>query len=251
MSEKKTVFLSHIAEEKELAILFKNLIEDHFLGLIDVFVSSDERNIGLGQKWLDDITNSLKQCVAEVILCSPVSIKRPWINFEAGAGWIRDIPVIPLCHSGVDPSSLPLPLSLLQAAKASEVSSLKLVFPVLANALGSRTPTVDFTAFIQEAASFEARYTFWNQCNSGLAFIKQHYKDIWSTLEAGKTVSLDLTEVQIAELEKATTFLQTNNILNVRRVGRSTVSETGVFSGCDIVPMPRLTSILNNPECKI
>lgn len=99
---KPIIFISHITEEKEIAIELKKLIEKKILGMMEVFVSSDENSIKLGHKWLEDITYALKNCVIEIILCSSESIKRPWINFEAGAGWIREnIPVIPLCHSGM------------------------------------------------------------------------------------------------------------------------------------------------------
>lgn len=98
--DKPVVFISHITEEKEMAMELKKLIEESFLGMLDVFVSSDENSISSGSKWLDNITSALSSCAIELILCSPNSVKRPWINFEAGAGWVRDIPVIPLCHSG-------------------------------------------------------------------------------------------------------------------------------------------------------
>ncbi len=42
---KSLVFISHIGDEAEIATEFKTLIEDHFLGLIDVFVSSDGTSI--------------------------------------------------------------------------------------------------------------------------------------------------------------------------------------------------------------
>lgn len=86
MNAKPIVFISHIDDEKEIAGAFKTLIEKEFLGLIDVFVSSHARSIELGQRWLDEITKALKHCKIEFIICSPISIQRPWINFEAGAG---------------------------------------------------------------------------------------------------------------------------------------------------------------------
>jgi TIR domain len=159
-TSKPLVFISHITEEKEIAVAFKELIESSFLGMLDVFVSSDEDSIRMGQKWLDRISNGLKTCTVEIVLCSPKSILRPWINFEAGAGWVRDIPVIPLCHSGIEPAKLPMPLNLLQAAKANEVSSLKLIFPVLAEAIGAKTPNIDFSDFVAKVDEFEVRYTF-------------------------------------------------------------------------------------------
>ena len=50
MNDKPIVFISHITEEKELALSFKSLVEQNFLGLLDVFVSSDENSISMGQK---------------------------------------------------------------------------------------------------------------------------------------------------------------------------------------------------------
>ena len=56
---------------------------------------------------MDSISKGLKDCAASFLLCSPASVQQPWIWFEAGAGWIRDIDVVPLCHSGMTPDRLP------------------------------------------------------------------------------------------------------------------------------------------------
>ena len=68
--EKPIVFISHITEEAELALKLKDLIESSFLGMIEVFVSSDETSISAGARWLDNITESLSNCSIELILCS-------------------------------------------------------------------------------------------------------------------------------------------------------------------------------------
>ncbi len=153
--QKALVFISHITEEKEIAVALKALVEATFLNMIDVFVSSDPTSIKMGRKWLDEITHALKTCAVEIILASPESVTRPWINFEGGSGWIRDIPVIPLCHSGMVPPKLPPPLSALQAATATEESELALVFPVLAEAIGCSLPNVDFAPFMNIVVEFE------------------------------------------------------------------------------------------------
>jgi hypothetical protein len=129
--QKPLVFISHITTEKEIAVALKGLVEQAFLGMVEVFVSSDPNSIAMGGRWLDNITYGLKKCVIEIVLASPVSVTRPWINFEAGAGWVRDIPVIPLCHSGMTPSALPAPLSSLQAALATQGTHLERVLPLL------------------------------------------------------------------------------------------------------------------------
>lgn len=155
---KPVVFISHISEEKEIALALKELLNSSFLEMLDVFVSSDFESVNLGQKWLDDITTALKECGVEIIICSPVSVERQWINFEAGAGWIRDIPVIPLCHSGIEPNELPIPLKLLQAGKVTEEASLKEIFRVLVRILGSSLPKVDVSDFVEKAKRFELEY---------------------------------------------------------------------------------------------
>lgn len=108
------VFISHITEEARLAKVLKSRIENTFAGNVDCFVSSDNQDIPAGSKWLDKIKDGLNGSKLSIILCSPVSISRPWINFEAGASWIKDIPLVPICHSGLTKSSLPSPLSTFQ-----------------------------------------------------------------------------------------------------------------------------------------
>jgi hypothetical protein len=154
--EKPLVFISHITEEKEITLALQDLVKQAFLDMIDVFVSSDPTSIGLGKKWLNAITEALKDCSVQIILASPESVTRPWINFEAGAAWIRDIEVIPLCHSGITPSHLPSPLSALQSAVATEVNGLKQIFPLLAKALSCKPPEIDFSGFIKVVNDFEA-----------------------------------------------------------------------------------------------
>jgi len=90
---KPTIFISHISEEKELATILKKHLENDFLELIEVFVSSDTESIFAGSNWLDSISSALRDACTELVLCSKASVNRPWINFEAGAGWMKKIPV--------------------------------------------------------------------------------------------------------------------------------------------------------------
>lgn len=153
--EKKIVFISHISEEREIAQSLKELIQKSFLGIVDVFVSSDPESIDLGQEWLNRIKFSLGNCVVEFVIASPVSIRRAWVNFEAGAGWIREIPVIPLCHSGMTPGKLPAPLNALQAALATDENQLARIPRTIAKAVGMEPPEVNFQPFIETVLSYE------------------------------------------------------------------------------------------------
>ena len=92
---KKRVFISHISSETQLAQSLKQRLDRDFLGLLDIFVSSDQKTIQAGQKWLEEVDKALRSADLQVVLCSKESVGRPWVNFEAGAVWLRGIPVIP------------------------------------------------------------------------------------------------------------------------------------------------------------
>jgi predicted transcriptional regulator len=108
------LFLSHVSNESLLALVLKEWIQKIFKGRIKVFVSSDIRNIAAGDIWLNNIDQALAEAKMLLVLCSPYSVNRPWVNFETGGAWMKRIPVIPLCHSGQVAGSLPTPLSFFQ-----------------------------------------------------------------------------------------------------------------------------------------
>lgn len=153
------IFISHIHEEIEIAIWLKELLNPAFASTLNIFISGDGKSIKPGDKWLPSITNALKNSVIEIVLCSPESIKRPWINFEAGAGWVRDIPVIPLCHSGMSPSKLPRPLDELQAIRATDLQGLHNLLPIIVQSIDAPyPPQIDFDPFITKVKKFEKTY---------------------------------------------------------------------------------------------
>ena len=108
-------FVSHISEESALATCLKDWIESTLLGQCEVFVSSDSAALPGGVKWLTKIDEALKSADVMLVICSAASIVRPWVNFETGCAWSRGIPVIPLCHSGIQKGTLPRPISDFQA----------------------------------------------------------------------------------------------------------------------------------------
>ena len=65
-------------------------------------------------------------------------------------------------------SKLPIPLNLLQAVKISEISSLKLIFPVLASAIDAKCPKITFDEFVNRVKQLEEKYTYWNEINKRL-----------------------------------------------------------------------------------
>lgn len=247
---KQLVFISHIHEEQEIAIAFKELVEASFLGMIDVFVSSDGSSVSMGAKWLESISDALKKCAVEIVVCSPASVQRPWIQFEAGACWVRDIPVVPLCHSRLTPSSLPIPLNLLNGATATDKKSIELILPVLAKALGSNVPKADLDTFLRRTAIFEQYYTFWNICNPALALIKSFHADLLPHLKKGATVTIPLDEKQVAQVEKVEAFLRDNRIIDYQGRKKIILGPIPKFE-CMFAPMSELGKTLSAPECTL
>jgi nucleoside 2-deoxyribosyltransferase len=108
------VFISHINEEAALATALKNWIEITFPGNCTAFVSSSPNDLNGGDKWLELLKKKLDSAEVVVVLCSPKSLSRRWISWEAGYSWSRGIPLIPICHSGVTTPNLPSPFSIFQ-----------------------------------------------------------------------------------------------------------------------------------------
>lgn len=154
----KKVFISHISSETELAQCLKKHLDKHFPDLLEIFVSSDRESIQAGSKWLDEVDKALKSADLQIILCSKESVGRPWVNFEAGAVWLRGIPVIPLCHSGVKPNDLPVPLGMLQGIVCGEATGLQKLFDAFAELVSVMVPGVDFVKVAAELNEIENKY---------------------------------------------------------------------------------------------
>jgi hypothetical protein len=146
------VFISHIAEEATIAARLKGALERDFLDLVDVFVSSDGESIEAGEMWLTSIEAALAESSMLLILCSRQSVMRPWINFEAGAAWMRRIPLVPICHAGLLPNELPAPLSLRQGLVLSDPEGLRRLYSRVAGVLQCRVPARAFEELAREVA---------------------------------------------------------------------------------------------------
>ncbi len=129
------IFISHISEEKSLALVMKSWLESSF-PQIKVFVSSDPDDIPAGTKWLNKISDALKESTLLIILYSPQSTLRPWINFEAGCGWIKDIPIMPICHSGLTINQIGAPISSFQGLEIESDDFPKRFFEDIAKQAG-------------------------------------------------------------------------------------------------------------------
>lgn len=150
------VFISHIEQEKEIAIALKSLIEDSFLDAVSVFVSSHPSSIPMGATWFEKVSDGLRDCDVQIIIASPSSIQRPWVSFEAGAVWFKKNPLIPLLHSGLTFDKLPDYLRGQQGGDSKNPTKLKELFEVIAAKARMRSPSTDFDGFINVVLEYEA-----------------------------------------------------------------------------------------------
>ncbi|MDX6500358.1 MAG: hypothetical protein QOG23_3618 [Blastocatellia bacterium] len=153
-----TIFISHISEERELADILKQHLIADFGKKVRVFVSSDLESINAGDEWLKSIKTALNRAKVELILCSRLSITRPWVNFEVGAAWLRKIPIVPVCHSGLQVGDLPVPYNAWNGVEAGEERDLEKLYKSIAKSAGVKSPAVDFRAFAAAVQGFESTY---------------------------------------------------------------------------------------------
>ena len=126
------LFVSHISEEAEIAALLKQTIEEDFLELVKLFQSSDIGSIAAGDDWLAAVQQALNEAAAVIVLCSHASIQRPWVQFELGAAWSRQVPIIPICHSGLRAADLPMPLSRREAVELAAPDGFARLYQAIA-----------------------------------------------------------------------------------------------------------------------
>lgn len=118
MAKKFNIFVSHVAAEAELAAELKRCLEDDFTTLA-VFVSSDGASIEAGE-WFKQVKSGLAESKVVIVLCSPDSIRQPWVAFEAGAAWLsKGVRLVMLCHSGLLRAALPPPFNQLQSVEVN------------------------------------------------------------------------------------------------------------------------------------
>jgi hypothetical protein len=194
------VFLSHINEEVELALIIRDRLTSSFLAMIEVFVAGEVGSVPLGDEWLDRVVGSLETCDVMLVLCSQASVRRPWINFEVGSGWTRKILVIPICHTDIQKTTLPLPLSLRQGINANQPEELKKLYVQMADVLDSAVPEADFVAFGAEVADFEKRYGFYQKIRDHVAEISRVAPDLESLFQPGSTQTRGVGEIPLTTL---------------------------------------------------
>lgn len=86
-SKEPFVFISHDADDAELAEAFGKLLGNVSAGVLKTFRSSDKKGregIEYGQEWYQKVMSKLESASDVVCLLTQRSVDRPWILYEAG-----------------------------------------------------------------------------------------------------------------------------------------------------------------------
>jgi hypothetical protein len=130
------IIISHIQDDLRVAVVLKKWVEETFGKNCQVVASTDPESIPLVPRYLDRDDDSLRDLKALIPLCSPESLQRPWIAFEAGCAWMKKILILPVCHSGLSPAELPPPLAVFSPLDLGDKSFPETFFSTLEKEMG-------------------------------------------------------------------------------------------------------------------
>jgi hypothetical protein len=169
------VFISHITEEAQEANALKHGIEKALPG-IEVFVSSSD--LVLGDTWLAEILKQLDTANIMLTLCSPGSIRQPWINFESGIAYAKKAKVIPVCYKGLSPEQLPDPLAIFQTFELKRATACTHLVNFLSSTLklsvAENFNPVDMLDSINQATQVKSPLN-----TDAIGIILSHRQDQW------------------------------------------------------------------------
>lgn len=83
----KGIFISHAHDDQDLVSALREMINDLYANFFDIFATSINPIAG-GERWREEIRDSLERSRVALVIITPLSVNRIWIPFEAGAVWL-------------------------------------------------------------------------------------------------------------------------------------------------------------------
>lgn len=149
---KTTVFISHMTANVSLAAWLKKTINRLLSNKVQCFTSAD--GIRGGELWLDKIQAVLQAADIVLVLCNEESILRPWVNFEAGGGWVNRKTVTPLCFGELNVDQLPDHLRTFQAYDLRKSAHFRALLTRLGSVAKSKPNRFDAPAVLKASPVF-------------------------------------------------------------------------------------------------
>jgi hypothetical protein len=149
-SSKPLIFLSHAAEDGDLAKRLKERLQAITSKTVSFYLSCDRESLPAGDFWPSAIIRALEETDIMFVLVSHHSEKSQWIPFEAGFALSRNKPVVPVLFPGYPGERLKPPLQLLQHISIESPESLSELIQRLNQLLHTSFPTY-FSEDVAEA----------------------------------------------------------------------------------------------------
>jgi hypothetical protein len=159
------IFISYWEGESGIAAALRDFVSQS-IPTASIF-KADARSIRSGDSWLEIIRRELKESQVVLAILSEESIKRPWINFEAGAAWIGKT-LIPLCYGTLEKGRMPAPYNQLQALQLRDEWDDNRLITDLHHHLGIATPPPELAYIpLQVVMNKESNYRkLWREFNT-------------------------------------------------------------------------------------
>ena len=144
------VFISHATANAALAEALAGALETAPQG-VTTFLSSRPGDIRADEAWLQSIERSLQQADVYIIVLTPESVSRPWVNFEAGAAWFSGRRLIFVRISALPAGDIPLPVASRQTYALDDLPQFVAVLRALDITVD--TPEEWVAQFVQHASA--------------------------------------------------------------------------------------------------
>lgn len=143
------IFISHaIANSRIAHALAEALVAAR--GDVTTFVASRPGDIRADEDWLRGVERALQEADAYIVLLTPESVLRRWVNCESGAAWFSGRQLIFVRIQALSTEEIPLPIAARQVYALDNLEHLRAIFQALELPLANPDELV--ARFAREAA---------------------------------------------------------------------------------------------------
>lgn len=124
------IFISHAVANKNIAHSLADVLEVAGED-VTTFLASRPGDIRADENWLTGIERALEEADTYIIILTPESCLRPWVNFEAGAAWFFKRRLVFVRIQALSTDDIPLPISSRQVYAIDVKEQLIAVFDAI------------------------------------------------------------------------------------------------------------------------
>jgi TIR domain len=144
------IFISHAVANKKIARSLADTLEAA-RDDVTTFLASRPGDIRADENWLGGIERALQEADTYIVLLTPESVLRPWVNFESGAAWFFKRQLVFVRIQALSTDDIPLPINSRQVYALDNKEQLLAVFSTLGLPLAE--PELVVAKFAEQAAA--------------------------------------------------------------------------------------------------